>query len=196
MLTKLLDIDATLFNTINDGLSSGLLDFFLVPIRYQIFWIPLYLFFICFILFNSQKYHWATILVIVGCVGVSDLMSSHTIKPLIERPRPCHENSQVYPVNLRVRCGAGYSFTSSHATNHFALATILYFVLFKGRKRMLLLLMFWAAAISFAQVYVGVHYPIDIACGAMLGISIAFICYQFYHSYTEKIKFKEDYDFT
>ncbi len=196
MLTKILEFDATLFNAINEGLSSGLLDLFLVPIRYQIFWIPLYLFFICFILFNSEKYHWATIFVILSCVGASDLMSSHTIKPLIERPRPCHENSQVYPVNIRVRCGAGYSFTSSHATNHFALASILYLVLFKGRKRILLLLMIWAAAISFAQVYVGVHYPIDILCGAILGISIAFIINQFYRSFIEKLKLKKEYDFT
>jgi undecaprenyl-diphosphatase len=33
----------------------------------------------------------------------------------------------------------------------------------------------WAASISFAQVYVGVHYPIDILAGAMLGGMIGFI---------------------
>jgi undecaprenyl-diphosphatase len=30
----------------------------------------------------------------------------------------------------------------------------------------------WAASISFAQIYVGVHYPIDILTGSLLGSSI------------------------
>jgi undecaprenyl-diphosphatase len=30
----------------------------------------------------------------------------------------------------------------------------------------------WAFAISYAQVYVGVHFPLDIACGALLGCAI------------------------
>jgi len=31
----------------------------------------------------------------------------------------------------------------------------------------------WAAGISFAQVYVGVHYPLDVTAGAILGCIIA-----------------------
>ena len=31
--------------------------------------------------------------------------------------------------------------------------------------------LFWAAAIAYAQVYVGVHYPLDVFCGALLGLA-------------------------
>jgi membrane-associated phospholipid phosphatase len=34
-------------------------------------------------------------------------------------------------------------------------------------------LFLWAAAICYAQVYVGVHYPIDVIGGCLLGITIA-----------------------
>jgi undecaprenyl-diphosphatase len=31
------------------------------------------------------------------------------------------------------------------------------------------LLLFWAALIAFSQVYVGVHFPLDVVCGATIG---------------------------
>jgi len=174
------NLDISLFNYINQGLSSDFLDFFLVPIRYEKFWIPLYVFLLVFILMNLRKYYWFSLVVIFGTIGAADIMSSHIIKPTVERPRPCHSNSGLETVNLRVRCGAGYSFTSSHATNHFATATILFFVLGGRRKKILYLFFLWAAAISFAQVYVGVHYPLDIFAGTLLGISIGTIGNYFY----------------
>jgi len=38
-----------------------------------------------------------------------------------------------------------------------------------------LLLLFWAATVSFSQIYVGVHFPIDVLCGALLGAAISVI---------------------
>ncbi|MBC8045483.1 MAG: phosphatase PAP2 family protein [Fimbriimonadaceae bacterium] len=37
--------------------------------------------------------------------------------------------------------------------------------------------MFWAFSVSFAQVYVGVHYPLDILGGAIIGICISCILF-------------------
>lgn len=183
MLEKL---DISLFNYINQGLSSDFLDFFLVPIRYEKFWIPFYVFVLAFLILNIKKYQWFSIFIILASIGVADIASSHIIKPLVERPRPCHNNSGIENVVQRVRCGSGYSFTSSHATNHFATATIL-FLFFGGRKKKWMYLLFvWAAVISFAQVYVGVHYPIDILCGTILGISIGTLGYYFYKNWRNK----------
>ncbi len=177
------NIDISLFHYINNTLSSEFLDFLLTPIRYELFWIPLYVFILTFLLFNIKKFRWFSIFMIFATIGTADLVSSHIIKPLVQRPRPCHENSGLENVNVRVRCGVGYSFTSSHATNHFATASIL-FLIFGGRRRKWLALLFiWAGLISIAQVYVGVHYPIDIFCGMILGITIGHIGYYFYKNW-------------
>ncbi|MGE5315433.1 MAG: phosphatase PAP2 family protein [Acidobacteriota bacterium] len=103
----------------------------------------------------------AGILLIAG-IAASDQLSSFALKPLIGRIRPCH----VLPnVRLLVECGGGLSFPSSHAVNNFCAAAIL--SSFYGSKRWL-----WfgiAALIAFTRPYVGVHYPSDIAGGALIG---------------------------
>jgi undecaprenyl-diphosphatase len=66
------------------------------------------------------------------------------------------------------------SFTSSHATNHFALAAFFYFTLKKYFNKWGLLFFCWAFMICYAQVYVGVHYPFDVICGGIIGFSIGY----------------------
>ena len=112
---------------------------------------------------------------------MSDYMSSEIVKKTVERIRPCNDVDFKNFVRLLVPCGSGFSFTSSHATNHFCLATLFSFflnplVLTKKRKIFLIVIcFFWAFLIGFAQVYVGVHYPTDIVAGAGLGILIAYV---------------------
>src|SRR5690606_19825850 len=93
----------------------------------------------------------------------------------VERLRPCNDIELREDIIVRVRCGSGYSFTSSHATNHFAMAVMLTFLFYRRWKHVLWLSLFWAAAISFSQIYVGVHYPGDILVGALLGSTIGVI---------------------
>jgi undecaprenyl-diphosphatase len=76
---------------------------------------------------------------------------------------------------VRVKCGNAYSFTSSHATNHFAIATFLSLTLGKRFKKIKWPLLTWAGMICLAQVYVGVHFPLDVFCGAILGMIIGWL---------------------
>jgi membrane-associated phospholipid phosphatase len=94
------------------------------------------------------------------------------IKPTIQRVRPCNQVDMQKTVVLRVHCGGGYSFTSSHATNHFALAVFLIFAIGRHFRRIAIPLLLWAASIAYGQVYVGVHFPLDILGGALLGTMI------------------------
>ena len=104
--------------------------------------------------------------------GISDAISSHLIKKNVNRVRPCNDLVFKENVNIRVRCGSGMSFTSSHATNHFAMA-FFWIALFRRKwKHTLWLCITWASLISISQIYVGVHYPADVLCGALLGILI------------------------
>ncbi len=105
-------------------------------------------------------------------VAIGDLLSSRVIKPLVARIRPCNDLSLADELIRRVPCGSGYSFPSAHATNHFAIALFLIFVFYDRWKPILPIALIWAFIISFSQIYVGVHYPIDTMAGAILGSSI------------------------
>lgn len=175
MIDSILAMDESLYVFINSRLSNGLFDLLLVPFRHKLFWIPLYLFLISFIIHNYLNKSWLIFLGIIITMFLSDTMSSKVIKKSVKRIRPCHVE-QLSPIK-RVPCSHGFSFTSSHATNHFALGTF-FFLLFSFTAYRFLFLI-WAGIISFAQVYVGVHYPLDVFCGAVLGLTIGVISYKF-----------------
>jgi len=67
-------------------------------------------------------------------------------------------------------CSGGYSFISNHAANHFGMASFFYITFRKIIPKWAWLGFLWAALIAYSQVYVGVHYPLDVFCGALLGI--------------------------
>ena len=178
MIEAIEQVDHAIFLWINSGWSNGFFDFLFPVIRDKVTWLPLYFFFLLFFWWNRPKWKfWQTILLIAAVMGLSDTMSSKVVKPYFERARPCQHLELENQVTERVRCGSGYSLTSSHATNHFALAMILFLILGSGIKYRWLLFI-WAGLIALAQVYVGVHFPLDIILGALMGLTIAFLMYR------------------
>lgn len=110
------------------------------------------------------------LLIIIGAVAITDVASGQLLKKYVQRTRPCAELIHQDKIETKVRCSYSYSFPSAHATNHFGLAVILTF-LFGGRWKYLKYLLYgWAVLISLSQVYVGVHYPLDVIGGAILGV--------------------------
>jgi undecaprenyl-diphosphatase len=104
--------------------------------------------------------------------GAADFGSATLIKSFYKRVRPCNDPAMAATIVRRVDCGPGYSFPSTHASDHFAIAVFLSLVFYKRYRWVLPASILWAAAISFAQVYVGVHYPIDVTAGALYGTLI------------------------
>jgi undecaprenyl-diphosphatase len=172
MIDQLVQFDRDLFFAINNGLSNGFFDWLMPILRDRYTWVLLYLFIIVFSIKNYGKQGFIMILFLVMTFGISDFISSSVIKPNVQRLRPCNETEIKTKVNNLVDCGTGYSFPSSHATNHFAIAVFLIMMFYHKWKVILPIGILWAASISFAQIYVGVHYPIDILTGGLLGSSI------------------------
>jgi membrane-associated phospholipid phosphatase len=96
-------------------------------------------------------------------VVVADQVSAGLLKPLFDRPRPFKVLEDVHQL---VGAHAG-SFPSSHAANTFAAGVFL--ALRFRRMRPILVV---PVVVSWSRVYVGVHYPLDVAAGAVLGAAI------------------------
>lgn len=182
MMDAILRCDESAMHWINNGWSNPVFDFILPLIRNKYFWLPLYVLCVSWIMYNHRVRHVALILFFLGlAVFASDTISSKLIKYQVERPRPCHITGMEPPVILRAGCGSGYSFPSSHAANHFCVAAymISLFGTYMGRWKYMWWL--WALMISIAQVYVGLHYPLDILGGAILGLIVGVSMGRFCH---------------
>jgi membrane-associated phospholipid phosphatase len=168
----IVDIDFWIFSLINGLQLPVFLEVILTYWRNSFIWGPLYIFIIAFVFFNfRQKAYWFLLFSMIT-VGSTDMVSSKLIKQSVERLRPC--NTEYLEVISRVNCGRGYSFTSSHATNHFGLATFWIITLGFIKRKYKILLVIWAGLIGFCQVYVGVHFPLDILFGSFVGTAIGY----------------------
>ena len=168
----LLQLDRHLFHFINHDLGNGFFDAVMPVLRNRLVWIPLYVFIFIFCLWRYKKQGAVIIVMLALTFGVADFGSATIVKSFYKRLRPCNDPAMAATIVHRVDCGTGYSFPSTHASDHFAIAVFLSIVFYKKYKWVLPAGILWAAAISFAQIYVGVHYPIDVTAGAVYGILI------------------------
>jgi len=171
----LLQFDRHLFHFINYSLSNPFFDMVMPWLRNPRFWIPLYLFIIGFCLIKFKKQGVVIIILLALSAGFADFTSANLAKKTIKRDRPCRD-LVVSKTNIaRVPCGTGYSFPSTHATDHFAMAFFLIMLFQKRWKWIWLWAILWAGSICFAQVYVGVHFPVDVICGALYGALVGWL---------------------
>lgn len=176
-----MDIDQSLFYAINTALSNPVFDAVLPWCRERWFWAPLYLFVVVLCLVNWGKRGWVIVLGMLISFGVADFTSSTLIKKQVQRIRPCNDPTITVPVQLRLpHCGGGYSFTSSHACNHFAIAVFLIGIFGRYHRWVRPGLLLWASIIAFSQVYVGVHYPGDVLGGALVGTTVGWLVARFF----------------
>jgi len=172
------ELDQQLFLFLN-SLNHPALDQAVYLMTDQLFWIPAYLVMLWMV---YKSYGWKTMLWSLAGVAVAitlaDRMSVELFKNVFERYRPSHNldiGDLIHTVN-NYR-GGKYGFVSSHAANSFAVATFIFLVIRQGFPRTAWWVFLWAALFSYTRIYLGVHYPADIACGALLGIAIGQVVY-------------------
>lgn len=169
---KLVQWDQSLFISINSEWTNPVFDVVLPIMRNSFIWYPVYLFLLIFVLLNfkARGLWWAVFF--LSTVALTDMTGTYVFKHVFERLRPCSDPEFFTHVRLLLKqCAGGYSFTSNHAANHFGMATF-FFITFRHLfKTGAWIALCWAAAICYSQVYVGVHYPLDVLVGAMLGLA-------------------------
>lgn len=174
MIEFIKHIDQELLLFLN-SFHSDILDSIMWFVSGKLEWIPFYLVLIILLIKKFKKDIWIVLIAIALLITLSDQISVRMFKNVFERYRPCHNLEIGHLVHLvHDKCGGMYGFVSSHASNSFAIAVFISLLLKKDYKWIFSILMFWAILVSYSRIYLGVHYPADIICGAILGASIAF----------------------
>ena len=108
--------------------------------------------------------------------SLADQISVKVFKEGFERLRPSH-NPEIKDLIHTVKGyrGGQFGFVSSHAANTFAMA---FFTskLFRNRYYSWFIFI-WAAVVSYSRIYLGVHYPLDIIGGALLGMLLGYLVF-------------------
>ena len=154
---------------LNTQWHNSFLDCIAPFLRNQWFWAPLYLFLLLFMPSKYGRTGWIWCAGFLISFALSDQVSAHLLKPYFHRIRPCNNSYLASIIHNIVPCGSGYSFPSSHASNHFAMGIFSARTLGRQKKWIVPMAILWATLVSLAQVYVGVHFPLDVTCGALLG---------------------------
>ena len=188
MLEQLLHIDTEILLAIN-GWHAPWADTLMWIISAKATWIPLYLLLIGLLVWRYRKpvmtsVKWlqkvpacVVMIAMIGlAVGAADFIASGILKELVARPRPTRvpELDGVLHLVNGYRSGR-YGFVSSHAANTMVCALL--FSMIWRNKIATVGLMLWVAANCYSRMYLGVHYPLDILGGLMVGCLVAMTAY-------------------
>jgi len=159
----LVDIDTALLRLLNLHGVHPFLDRVIPPFSHFDLWrIPL----IALLIFIAIRERLKGVLIVAGLgltILLSEAMCSLAVKELIDRVRPCHIHAWVRLIEGY--CPKSPAFPSSHATNITAGITYLSFFF----PRWLFAMVPLALLVGYSRVYLGVHYPLDVVGGAILG---------------------------
>ncbi len=162
-METLINIDIAIFYFINQTIANPLTDGLMWLITNKYFLRGLYgVTIILLIVFGRARFAWVVVGSII-VVALTDQTASAWLKPYFERLRPCKALDDARLVVAS--CGSGWSFPSAHATNAFGQA-LFFSTLY---RKYALYIMIFGFLVAISRVFVGVHYPGDVAFGMIIG---------------------------
>lgn len=174
--------DTSVLIFINRSFSSDVFTWLMRTITDKNNWFP-FLFLLCFVLmwwgrknysFKPLNYlfRWQknkngrfVMLALLLAVSLSDF-SSNQIKHAVGRQRPNKDPETSMMVIERWEVAGNRSFPSSHSANSAAIASVIV-LSYSGQVGLTAIL--FAFLVGFSRIYLGVHYPIDVLVGWMIG---------------------------
>lgn len=175
MIDKLVSVDTSVFIFLN-SLNATWLNPVMVFLSGQLIWAPI----IALLLFLSyrklpRKQFYLFVFFLFLAIMASDVTSSYIFKNIFKRLRPCRiAEIKLLMNNFGQKCGGRFGFVSSHAANSFVLIS---FFLNSFNKTKFSYHLMWIIPfiVSYSRIYLGVHFPGDIAVGACIGIAWGYV---------------------
>ncbi len=187
MLSFLQDLDIKLLLLLN-GSWGTFWDGFWLYVTDQHAWWWFYLI-LLFLIFKYRPFKEALVftVILVFVLALNDQLLNW-IKDVTGRVRPCHLESLRASLHV-LKCSPQGSFFSAHAAHSFLVVTSI--VRFLKKKLPLWIqagLFLWALMTAYSRIYVGVHYPGDVAVGISEGILLGWITVKISDKFLQKKK--------
>ncbi len=164
---SLIELDRKLFLFFNSTIANPFFDVIFTKGTEFTFWIIPGIIVLTIFVFRKRSEALIVIGLALLTVAVTDQFSTLVLKPLFHRARPCHPDLFVHGGRFLSGMRNSLSFPSVHAVNVFAQAALLSCFY----PRLIWLYALFAFFIGFSRIYIGVHYPADVAGGAIVGIA-------------------------
>lgn len=175
MIELFYNLDVWLFRLGNISAANALFDSIMPIITSTTYIIPVLLAYIVAVIWRGTVRDQIFVLLVIVTLILTD-QSVAFWKQVFMRPRPC---AVLTDIHILVPCSSSPSFPSGHATNNSAgavLAALCY-------RRWGWTLLIWAAIVSYSRVYCGVHYPLDVVGGMLLGGFIGWVVFALYQRF-------------
>lgn len=130
---------------------------------------PLYLLILGWLIWNGDKKRSFAFCFVLMYSVLSNLL----LKIIFRHPRPFQSLAEIE--GKRLETAGGYSFPSGHTQN----AATFYFswAAYLGKAFLLPIVFLIVAAIALSRLYLGVHWPQDVAFGFLLGVLFPFLLF-------------------
>ncbi len=185
MLENLIEKDQQLLIYLNN-LGTDFLDPIFMYITHQINWWPFFLILIFLLLKKITLKQFGLLVLVLTVFFVFTDQMTNLVKYSVARLRPVND-PLIEPFLRILRKANSPSFFSGHASNSSG-SILIIFLIMKRYYKYAWLIFFFPLIFAYTRIYLALHYPLDILCGHIFGLSSGFLFYYIFRYFNNKYK--------